>query len=460
MQQNQYSRRRFLQIAGIGAASAFALAACPAAAPAPGGDAGAAGEAPAQETLELRVTHSWDSSFWPRQVEFDEKFSDEHPDINVTPENIIWAEYVPKLTTLAAANELPDCMYCQFAWAQRFIMDGAVPSLEPYLETDTEFWDDDDFNPESLISYRWDNQLHFIPYDEGPTGLMFYNKDIFDEAGVDYPTADWTFEDMLEIAVKLTGGEGQEKIWGYDGLPSMGGTLNATYLAPWGGKWWIEPCELESVIDSEEAIAALEWWVSLRLEHEVTPTPADQATLPGNAFAFGRQAMMRGATWNIPWIHDSLEANWDIQHYPTGPVGRSCASLGSGYGITRNAQDGDAAWEYLRNYLSTEGQIFMWASTGRGSPSRWSAWDAWMESPLSPESNFVAKEMLEEYAVHEALDSPFGKEISDVSQPLWDLAMLGEMPVRESVIQIQEACTPVMQKNAEWAAQAYPGECA
>jgi ABC-type glycerol-3-phosphate transport system substrate-binding protein len=104
MQQNQYSRRRFLQIAGIGAASAFALAACPAAAPAPGGEAGEV--SPSEEDLELRVTHSWDSSFWPRQVEFDEKFSDEHPGINVTPENIIWAEYVPKLTTLAAANEI------------------------------------------------------------------------------------------------------------------------------------------------------------------------------------------------------------------------------------------------------------------------------------------------------------------------------------------------------------------
>ena len=459
MQQNQFSRRRFLQIAGIGATSAFVLTACPAAAPAPGGQA-EGGEAPSQEVLELRVTHSWDSSFWPRQVEFDEKFSDEHPDINVTPENIIWAEYVPKLTTLAAANELPDCMYCQFAWSQRFIMDEAVVSLESFLEADADFWVEDDFNPESLKSYTWNNQLYFIPYDEGPTGLMFYNKDIFDAAGVEYPKADWTFEDMLETAKQLTGGEGEDKVWGYDGLPSMGGDLNMSFVGPWDGMWWVDPCELESVLDSEEAISALEWWVSLRLEHKVTPTPAEQATLPGNAFAFGRQAMMKGATWNIPWIHDSLQANWDIQHYPNGPATRSCGSMGSGYGITRNAQSSDASWEYLRNYLSTDGQIFMWASTGRGSPSRWSAWPAWLESPLAPESGYVAKEELEQYAQHNVLDSPFGREITDVSQPIWDLAMLGEMPVRDAVMQIQEACTPVMQKNKEWAAAAFPGECA
>lgn len=454
------TRRGFLKVAGATVPVAV-LAACAAPVAAPQtGQAGEQAAAPAAAVIDLRITHSWDSSFWPRQVEFDDNFNSEHENIKATSENIIWAEYVPKLTTLAAAGELPDLMYCQFAWAQRFIMDKAVITLQPFLESDSDFWGEDDFNPQSLRSYLWNNELHFIPYDEGPTGLMFYNKDLFDAAGVPYPSPDWTFEEMLDTAVKLTSGEGQDKVWGYDGLPGMGGDLNMAFLNPWGGQWWVEPCEMQSLLDSEEAISALEWWVSLRLEHKVTPTPADQATLPGNAFAFGRQAMMKGATWNIPWIHDSLKANWDIQHYPTGPVTRSCSSMGSGYGITRDAGNNDAAWEYLRNYLSTEGQIFMWASTGRGSPSRWSAWPAWMESPLAPASPEVAREALEQYAKHDIMDSPFGKEITDVSQPIWDLAMLGEMPVREAVTQIQAACTPVMEKNKEWASLSFPGECA
>ncbi|MEZ4862894.1 MAG: substrate-binding domain-containing protein [Caldilineaceae bacterium] len=457
--EKRFSRRRFMQTAGAGASMAL-LAACVAPAAGPAAQSGGAAAAPAQEKVALRVTHSWDSSFWPRQVEFDDTFNSEHEGIEVTSENIIWAEYVPKLTTLAAAGELPDLMYCQFAWAQRFIMDEAVITLQPFLEKDAEFWGEDDFNPESLKSYKWDNQLYFIPYDEGPTGLMFYNKDIFDEAGVDYPKADWTFDEMLDTAIKLTKGEGEDKIWGYDGLPGMGGDLNMAFLAPWGGRWWTEPCETSSVLDSEESITALEWWVSLRLEHNVTPTPAEQATLPGNAFAFGRQAMMKGATWNIPWINASLKANWDIQHYPTGPVTRSCSSMGSGYGITRDTSDNDAAWEYLRNYLSTEGQIYMWASTGRGSPARWSAWPEWLKSPLAPQSAMVAQEALEQYAKHEPLDSPFGKEISDVSQPIWDRAMLGEISVREAVTQIQEVSSETMLKNQDWASKSFPGECA
>jgi multiple sugar transport system substrate-binding protein len=267
---------------------------------------------------------------------------------------------------------------------------------------------------------------------------------------------------MLEAAIQLTGGEGESKTWGYDGLPSMGGDLNGSFLYGWDARWWVEPCEMESEINSDNAVECLEWWLAMRLEHKVTPTPAEQATLPGNAFAFGRQAMMKGATWNIPWINASLKANWDIAHWPYTPLGkRSCSSLGSGYGITKSCpqENRAAAYEWLRSYLSTEGQIFMWASTGRGSPARWSAWDAWMQSPLVPESGHIAREELQQYAVHDALDSPHGREISDVSGPIWDRAMLDEISVREALDQIQEACTPVMQKNAEWASQSFPGEC-
>ena len=462
------TRRQMLKVAGIGSAGAVLAACAPAAAPAPAQQAPAAAEeAPAaeakpaaEEVIELHCTHSWDSSFWPRQVEFDDNFAKENPGIKVIPENIIWGEYVPKLTTMAAAGQLPDMMYCQFAWAQRFIMDKAVISLQPYLEADKEFWGEEDFNPESLKSYRWANELYFIPYDEGPTGLVFINKDLFDEAGVPYPTKDWTFDDLLETAKKLTRGEGENRVWGYDGIPGMGGDLNTDFLYPWGARFWVDPCETKSEIDSEEAVQSLKFWASFRLEHKVSPTPAEAQTIQGNPFAFGRVAILKCATWCIPWIHASLKANWDTVHYPIGPKGRSCSSMGSGYGITRDTKHRDAAWQYLRSYLSTEGQIFMWASTGRGSPSRWSAWDAWMKSPLAPPSANVAKEMLQEYAKHEILDSPFGREVTDVSQPIWDRALLGEISVEEAVKLIHEAATPVLEKNKEWASMSFPGECA
>lgn len=466
MFEQKLTRRQLLKSAGIGAAGAVLAACAPTAAPAQPAPAAAA-EAPKEEAkaapaevIELHCTHSWDSSFWPRQVEFDDNFAKENLGIKIVPENIIWGEYVPKLTTMAAAGQLPDMMYCQFAWAQRFIMDKAVISLQPYLDADKEFWGKDDFNPESLKCYVWNKEQYFIPYDEGPTGLIFINKDIFDAAGVAYPTKEWTFDDLLATAQKLTSGEGEKKIWGYNGIPGMGGDLNMDFLNPWGGRWWVEPCEMTSEIDSEAAVQCLKWFAALRLEHKVTPTPAEAATIQGNPFAFGRVAMHKGATWDIPWINASLKANWDVVHYPNGPKTRSCSSMGSGYGVTRDTKQRDAAWKYLSSYLSTEGEIFMWASTGRGSPSRWSAWDAWMKSPLAPKSPLIAKEMLQEYAKHEVLDSPFGAEITNSSQPIWERALLGEITVEDAVKQIQADSTPVMEKNKDWAAQSFPGECA
>ncbi|MCB0055265.1 MAG: hypothetical protein KDE24_37570 [Caldilinea sp.] len=109
MQSNQLSRRRFLQLSGMGAASAVLLAACQAPAAAPGAGPAAGGEAaPAAAKTEIRVAHAWDASFWPVQEEFDQKFNEKYPDLNVVGENTAWGEFSNKYMTQAAARALPD----------------------------------------------------------------------------------------------------------------------------------------------------------------------------------------------------------------------------------------------------------------------------------------------------------------------------------------------------------------
>jgi len=409
--------------------------------------------AAAGEVVEIRCTHSWPAELWPRQEQFDDTFNEEHPNIKVVGENVVWGDYVPKLTAGAAAGTMPDLMYCQYAWAQNFIVGRTVISLQPYLNNDPEFWGEEDFNPESLKSYLFKGDLYFIPYDEGPTNMIYYNKRIFDEVGYPYPHSDkdWTYEDMLLAAKELTFGEGNERVWGWNGIPSMGGNLNMDYLATWGGRFWSDPCETESFVHEKEAVECLTWWAAFRLEHKVSPTPAEAETVPGNPFGFGRIAMMRGASWDNRWIHANLKDPYDIAHAYIGPNGkRSSSSMGSGYGITKDTPHREQCWEYLRNYLSTEGQIFVWAAPGVGSTTRWSAYPAYFASPLAPESAEVFMEALQDYAKHEILDSPNGYEITQTANPIWDLALLGELSVQEVCDQISEAVKPVMAKNAQW----------
>ena len=330
-------------------------------------------------------------------------------------------------------------------------------SLQPFLDKDKEFWGKDDFNPESLKSYTYKNQLYFVPYDEGPTNMIYYNIRLFDEAGVPYPHANkpWTLDDLLEAAIKLTRGEGEKKTWGIGNIPSMGGNLNEDYLSYWGGQFWVDPCETECRIHEEAAIQCLQWWADFRLKWKCTPTPAEAQTISGNPFGASRVAMIRGASWDNRWIKAQLKDPYDVAHAVVDKNGkRHSSSMGSGYGITKDCKNTDAAWEYERAYLSTEGQIFMWAAPGVGSTTRWSAYPAYFSSPLAPKSAKVFMEALQQYAKHNILDSPIGREITLAATPFWDKALLGEMSVKDCCQQITAAVKDIMKKNETWCKEA------
>lgn len=448
MQSNQLSRRRFLQLSGMGAASAVLLAACQAPAAAPGTGPAAGGEAaPAAAKTEIRVAHAWDASFWPVQEEFDQKFNEKYPELNVVGENTPWGEFRNKYMTQAAAGALPDIIYCQFAWAQQFIQQGSLINIQPYIDAQADF-NIDDFTKPSLVSYKKDGNLHLVPYDEGPL-LLYWNVDMFDEAGVPHPTPEWTMDDLLEAALKLTRGDGTEKVFGFDGLPAPDGAMNANYLYPWGAKFWNEPEENECHLDTPEAIEALQWWVDFRHKHHVTPTSAEWGSLEGgwNGFVAGKVAMFQQGTWYTPVLAKDAAFNWDLAHWPIGPKAHTTSSMGSGYGTTKDSKNPDASWTYLNDYLSTDGQIFMWGSTGRGSPSRISAWDSYFASPDAPPSARIVLEALTSYAVHDVLDTVNGPEITQKANETWDLVLLGEMEVAPAVAKICQDLQPILAKN-------------
>ena len=438
------SRRKFLQLSAVAAGGA-ALAACVPAAP--GGQSGSEGAAsPDGAKTEIRVAHAWDASFWPTQEAFDAQFNEQNPELNVIGENTPWGEFRNKYMTQAAANALPDIMYCQFAWAQQFISQGSFINHQPYIDAQADF-NLDDFTAPSLVSYKKEGDLYVIPYDEGPL-LLYWNVDMFDEAGVAHPTVDWTMDDMLDAAIKLTKGEGPEKGYGFAGLPAPDGAMNANYLYPWGAKFWNEPEENECHLNTPEAIEALTWWMSFMHEHHVTPTPAEDTFGGGwGGFVAGKVAMFQQGTWYTPVLTKDAKFKWDLWHWPKGPAAHTTGTMGSGYSITKDSKAPDKAWIYENAYLSTDGQIFMWGSTGRGSPSRISAWDSYFASPNVPPSAKVVLEILTSYAVHDVLDTVNGPEITQVATQTWDLVVLGEMDIPTAVAKITEDLQPVLAKN-------------
>lgn len=393
----------------------------------------------------IRTAHSWDAVFWKRQQSFDATFMKQHTNIKVHADNVPWAQWVTKLSTEAAAGTAPDVQYCQFANARKFTYDGLFINLQPRINQDPEFAPDL-FTPTSLITYRYKGNLHIVPYDEGPL-IIFYNIDMFNKYGIPLPKPDWTLTDMLQAAKSATRGTGIDHTWGYEGSPGgFGGEVNPNYMYPLGAAF-LDPNEVKFLADTPEAVSALQWWADLRLKYKVNPSPAETKVVPGDAFAFGKMAMMFSGSWSVPWLHAQAKFQYDVAAFPAGPKKHTTSTMGSGYGITKDSKDHDAAWTYEKAYLGEKGVEYMWGETGRGSPARKKAWQSYFKSPLAPKSAHLIYDALTTYANHDILQSPNGAEITRVANQTWDLVLLGHMPVKDALNKIGSDLIPVLKKN-------------
>ncbi len=399
--------------------------------------------------VQLSVSHAWDATFWARQVQFDTLFMKRHPNITIKAENTPFTNYLQKYIAQAAGGTLPDVMYCQFAWAQQFIAQGAISPLDDYIARQPDF-NLSDFTKPSMGFYQRGGKQYGIAYDCGP-GLLYYNKDIFDKAGVKYPTNDWTIDDLKQAATKLSSGTGRNKIFGIDGTPNPSdGGIAPNYLAPFGGQYVDEPAETMSLIDRPEAVQAMQWWLEIRLKYNAVPSPAEaqgfqiQQLTP---FTLGRSAMRLDGSWATPPLSQNARFKWDFALWPKGPKGRTTFAEGSAYLIPVKSQQKDAAWIYLNEFLSTSGQMFMWGMTGRGSPARVSAWDSYFKSKFAPPSAKLVLESLEKYGSNGVLHQPTTPKVTNTATPIWDRVEAGQLGVADALKQLSEQITPILAQN-------------
>jgi multiple sugar transport system substrate-binding protein len=220
-----------------------------------------------------------------------------------------------------------------------------------------------------------------------------------------------------------------------------------SYLFPFGAEYINEPDETKCLITSPKAIETMTWWNELR-EKGAVPAPADTQTLSWPPFQHGRIAMVLEGTWATPPIQQNAKFKWDVAAWPKGPEKQSTFSAGSSYMIAKTSKNPDAAWIYLNEYISTPGQIFMWASTGRGSPSRNSAWDAYLKSEFAPANAKVAQDSLNAFASHDILDQPTAAKVTQKAGPIWDLVVAGQLGVEEALNRVCKEIDPILAENS------------
>jgi len=354
-----------------------------------------------------------------------------------------WTEHHNKMLVLAAANELPDFIEVQASRSLLWIIEGVFLPVDDFAAADPDF-DMDDFFEGIMGYYRWEGQTYALPYDHGPS-ILGYNKTMFDEFGEEYPDETWTFDTLLEKAKTFT----TDETWGYSGMPG-GWVLEPNHLMPWGGLLFNED-ETECVITMPESIEALQWWVDMRYEHGVVPTPAQSEVLAalGGDFVSGKVAMTRVEPWFAPTYNTLADFEWAVAPWPKGPVTRSAAGLGSGYGMTKDTEHPEEAWLWTAWMTSSEGLSFVWAVTGASTPPRKSVFDVYLTAAGVPESAKYFYDAMNEYMKIGRPVSPYGAEFTAIRDREMELMITGAKSIEEACADMKADGDPILAKNAE-----------
>jgi multiple sugar transport system substrate-binding protein len=301
------------------------------------------------------------------------EFKKDHPGVEVEFERAPYAEYITKVLTQFSGGMAPDVMAVNAEQMMAFASRGVFADLKPYLDKDTTL-KASDFYPEAIDHYTVNGVLTALPRDIAPIAVIYYNKKKFDEAGLPYPKNDWTMDDLLDTAEKLTKKDAAGKIIqfgfvGADNSPSWDAWVYA-----WGGALVDnEKNPTRCVVDSPQAIAGVQFLSDLVTKYHVMPSLANLTSMGsmGNSdlFTNGTVAMFYSGIWLTPQFRQIKDFDWDAVEFPKGPNGlRSFPMSAAGYGIVKGTKNPTLAYELVKCLSGETGEKLM-ASTGLTQPA-------------------------------------------------------------------------------------------
>jgi len=282
-------------------------------------------------------------------------FHEANPDIKIEILNLDATEYSTIVNTMVVGGTAPDVILAWEVDLPRFARNGSILKLDDKIN-DSDLVDVSDLMPAVDELAKMTEGIYGIPWVYA-SHFLYYNKDMFDAAGIDYPTEDWTWQDIEDAAVALTIREGNNTTqWGMNPIP-------------FGGVWYsLIGAAGDDVIDSNLNFSmgpglrrTLEFFDRMTNELEVMPQPG----VEGNLFEAEMAAMRMMGNWEIP-AYQEAPFNWDIISMPRDE--RKFQSLHTGmFTISAASEHPDEAWRFIEFLMSYEGQVLL--SEFSGNPS-------------------------------------------------------------------------------------------
>lgn len=282
-----------------------------------------------------------------------DKFQQSHPNIKVSYSPIN-GDYTTKMRANVASNTVPDVFYLQPNMASEYISNGKLQNLSPYMAHDNV--SPNNYYPSLISPFACTKgQIYGIPKDWNALGV-FYNKQMFQSAGLTAPSSNWTWTDMQTDAQKLTKNPGSpNSVYGISMSPDL--SRWGAFLLANGGSV-LNKDGTQAAFNNQQGVSSLQYYDSFLKNNSGTLPTGVGAPWNGDAFGKQRVAMAIEGGWLIPYLAQQYsKVQYDIAPLPVAPNGKRAnliyTNAWAAYSGTKHPE---AAWELIKYMTGTDVQ--------------------------------------------------------------------------------------------------------
>ena len=274
-----------------------------------------------------------------------------------------WDNYWTLLEAGASGGQMPDVFWMHSNTAQMYMENDLLLNLDDYIAKDDAIDLANYYEGVVELYNRDDNGSQYALPKDHDTIALLYNKAIFDKYGVEYPTDDWTWEDVRDAATKISEAGKADGIYGYaiNTSNNQDGWYNIIY--DYAGQVITEDHK-GTTIGSDEAKAGMEM---LRQILEVAaPQTVVAETGTDSLFNSGLTAMITQGSWMINTFYKAEHHDdyaWAMLPYADVNGNGQCdkgerysAYNGLGWAAAANTANPDAAYSLISYFCSEKAQ--------------------------------------------------------------------------------------------------------
>lgn len=366
----------------------------------------------------------WDNAQLPGFKEIVGDFTSE-TGIDVEIQVVPWDQYWTLLEAGAQGGDLPDVFWMHSNYSQKFMSNDILLDLTDRI-AQSEVIDLDNYYKDIVELYQYDGKTYAVPKDYD-TIALWYNKTLFDEAGISYPDETWTWETLAENGKKLTDTEKGQYGLAAPAVNNQDGYYNFIYTM--GGSV-LSADKSKSEWDSPKTVEAMNWWYDNLVS---TCMPAQEImgeTAVDVLLGSGKAAMVIQGSWMVAAFkgNEYIDENCDVAVLPKSKDGvRKTICNGLGWASCANTSHPEEAWKLLE-YLGSEGAQKKQAELGVTMSAYQGTSDTWVN--CAPEFNLKAYlDMTEDMVIRPYTKNT--KKWEDYSQSAMVKAYTGEMTMEE-----------------------------